>query len=91
MEACRALGLLARFVSGYQEGDPNQNGKIHAWAEVYLPVLVGEDMTPRMMAVADRHVTLVASALPSQLLRFQANSTVEVSVRMQYHISIQPL
>jgi len=29
------------------------------------PVLVGEDMTPRMVAVADRHVTLVASALPS--------------------------
>jgi transglutaminase-like putative cysteine protease len=42
IEACRAAGLAARFVSGYlhtAEGDgPSRaDNAMHAWAEVYLP------------------------------------------------------
>ena len=38
MEACRAVGLATRFVSGYQEGDlSTDDWELHAWEEVYLP------------------------------------------------------
>lgn len=66
MEACRAMGLAARFVSGYQEGDPDSRDRhLHAWAEVYLPGAGWRGYDPTQgLAVADRHIALVASAFP---------------------------
>ena len=62
MDACRALGLGARFVSGYQEGDPDQERRhLHAWAEVYMPGGGWRGYDPTHgLAVADRHVALAA-------------------------------
>lgn len=42
IEACRAVGLAARFVSGYlhttaEDGRSRADNAMHAWAEVYLP------------------------------------------------------
>lgn len=39
IEACRHMGLAARFVSGYlhMPGNEAGNASTHAWAEVYLP------------------------------------------------------
>jgi len=39
LEACRALGLSARFVSGYHAyaGQFSEQGDLHAWVEVELP------------------------------------------------------
>jgi transglutaminase-like putative cysteine protease len=39
IEACRCLGLAARFVSGYMLGgaETGLGASTHAWAEVYLP------------------------------------------------------
>jgi transglutaminase-like putative cysteine protease len=39
MEACRLIGLAARFVSGYLHCPATEigHGTTHAWAEVYLP------------------------------------------------------
>lgn len=94
MEACRALGLAARFVSGYQEGDPNQDkGDLHAWAEVYLPGAGWRGYDPTNgIAVADRHVTLVASALPRYAAPVSGNfHGGGTQLGMQYHVSIQLL
>ncbi|MBW4469849.1 MAG: transglutaminase family protein [Stenomitos rutilans HA7619-LM2] len=65
VETCRAIGLAARFVSGYQEGDPDSDDRhLHAWAEVYLPGGGWRGYDPTNgLAVADRHMALVASPL----------------------------
>jgi transglutaminase-like putative cysteine protease len=62
MDTCRALGLAARFVSGYHEGDPDEpENHLHAWAEVYLLGGGWRGFDPTLgLAVADRHVALAA-------------------------------
>ncbi|MBE9032233.1 transglutaminase family protein [filamentous cyanobacterium LEGE 11480] len=66
MEVCRAMGLACRFVSGYQEGDPDMTDRhLHAWPEVYLPGAGWRGYDPTHgLAVADQHIALVASVEP---------------------------
>ena len=66
IDICRAVGLAARFVSGYHEGDDEQDKRyLHAWAEVYLPGAGWRGFDPTNgLAVADRHVAVAASADP---------------------------
>ncbi len=68
VEACRAVGLAARFVSGYQAGDLDQDERhLHAWAEVYLPGGGWRGFDPTLgLAVADAHVAIAAAAEPAQ-------------------------
>lgn len=65
--ACRAQGIAARFVSGYQAGDPDQGERyLHAWAEVYVPGGGWRGYDPTLgLAVADEHVALAAAADPA--------------------------
>ncbi|WP_320171669.1 transglutaminase family protein [Maridesulfovibrio sp.] len=64
---CRQVGIPARFVSGYQAGDPESadGHDLHAWAEAYIPGAgwIGLDPTHGLV-VADRHVALAASHDP---------------------------
>lgn len=65
--ACaRSLGLPARFVSGYFEGDSEERIKdLHAWVEVYLPGGGWRGFDPSCgLAVADRHIALCAGPNP---------------------------
>lgn len=67
VECARVVGLAARFVSGYQEGDPDREDRhLHAWAEVYLPGAgwIGYDPT-HGLAVADGHVAVAAAPKPA--------------------------
>lgn len=66
MAACQAVGLAARFVSGYEAGDPDKDQHdLHAWAEVYVPGGGWRGMDPTYgVAVGDRHIALVASPFP---------------------------
>jgi transglutaminase-like putative cysteine protease len=66
VDVCRAVGLAARFVSGYQEGDAEQDKRyLHAWGEVYLPGAGWRGFDPTHgLAVADRHVSVAAAAEP---------------------------
>jgi len=68
IDVCRSVGLAARFVSGYQEGDAEQDKSyMHAWAEVYLPGAGWRGFDPTHgLAVADRHVAVAAAADPQQ-------------------------
>lgn len=65
---CRAMGLPARFVSGYSpsENDPHLL-YMHAWSEVYLPGAGwrGFDAS-RGLAVSDQHVALAAGRTPAE-------------------------
>ena len=67
MEICRVVGIAARFVSGYQEGDPDQEARdLHAWVEVYLPGAGWRGYDPTLgLIVSDRHIPLAASVIPS--------------------------
>jgi transglutaminase-like putative cysteine protease len=64
---CREAGLAARFVSGYQAGDPDTKDRyLHAWAEVYLPGGGWSGFDPTLgLAVADQHVVIAAAATPA--------------------------
>jgi len=66
IDICRAVGLAARFVSGYQLGDADQEKRhLHAWAEVYSPDAGWRGFDPTNgLAVADRHVAVAAAAEP---------------------------
>lgn len=59
-DVCRSVGLAARFVSGYQEGDPDIAEKyLHAWSEVYLSGVGWRGYDPTLgLAVSDRHLVL---------------------------------
>jgi transglutaminase-like putative cysteine protease len=66
VDICRAVGLAARFVSGYYEGDPTREKHfLHAWGEVYLPGAGWRGFDPTNgLAITDRHVAVAASADP---------------------------
>lgn len=67
MAACRAAGIAARFVSGYEEGDPSCEKFLHAWAEVYLPGAGWRGYDPTLgQAVSNRHIAIAASGWPKQ-------------------------
>jgi transglutaminase-like putative cysteine protease len=68
IEAVRALGLAARFVSGYlyvpsREGRPHVGGgSTHAWVQVYLPGAGWTEFDPTNGIVGNRDLIRVAVA-----------------------------
>jgi transglutaminase-like putative cysteine protease len=93
MEACRAVGLAARFVSGYEEGDSAMTERdLHAWAEVYVPGGGWRGFDPTHgLAVSDRHIALVASPFPTQTLPISGTTQEgnRVSSRLETKIQIE--
>jgi transglutaminase-like putative cysteine protease len=68
MAAARALGIPARFVSGYQARAETPDGRrhLHAWPEVFVPGSGWHGWDPTHgVAVGDGHVAL--SAAPDQI------------------------
>lgn len=67
IEACRSLGIAARFVSGYLDTAASAAGRgaTHAWVDVYLPDSgwVGYDPTLGEL-VSRKHIALGVSAHP---------------------------
>ncbi len=67
MVAASLVGIPARFVSGYQLGDPDEPyNDLHAWAEVFIPGLGWRGYDPTHgLVVADRHIVVAASYTPA--------------------------
>ena len=65
-DACRVMGIAARFVSGYECASAgSQEPYMHAWAEVYLPVIGWRGYDPaRGLAVSNTHVAVAAGFDP---------------------------
>jgi transglutaminase-like putative cysteine protease len=65
-DACRVMGIAARFVSGYECASANsalynQDSYMHAWAEVYLPGIGWRGYDPaRGLAVSNQHIAVAA-------------------------------
>ncbi len=66
MDACRYVGIAARFVNGYyQDGGAGDKLSLHSWGEVYLPGVGWRGYDPSQgVAVTDRHVALAAAGIP---------------------------
>ena len=66
VECCRAVGIAARFVSGYTEHSARTDvNHMHAWAEVFLPGGGWRGYDPSQgLAVSDRHIAVAASIDP---------------------------
>ena len=67
MAACRTVGLPARYLSCYQQGDADQPERdLHACVEAYLPGAGWRGYDPTLgLAVADAHLALCASPEPA--------------------------
>jgi transglutaminase-like putative cysteine protease len=62
IDAARALGLAARFASGYLILSSDEHGSTHAWAQVYLPGPGWVDFDPTSGSVGKERLITVAVA-----------------------------
>ena len=70
MEACRSLGVAARFVSGYifvpNSSGHTGGGSTHAWMQAYLPGAGWIDFDPTNSIIGNRNLIRVAVAWDPQ-------------------------
>jgi transglutaminase-like putative cysteine protease len=92
IDACRVVGLAARFVSGYRRGDPSRPDRhLHAWPEVYIPGGGWRGWDPvEGLAVADTHVALAAAARQAEAMPVEgAFYGSGATSKLHYRIHIQ--
>lgn len=88
--ACRAMGLAARFVSGYEcQAAGEERTYMHAWAEVYLPGAGWRGYDPsRGLAVSNAHVAVAAAADARLASPFSGTYRGAAGSRMEFSISL---
>ncbi len=96
VDCCRAVGLAARFVSGYAFDAVNHDEReLHAWAEVYLPGGGWKGYDPTTgLAVTNRHVAVAASPTADYAAPFAGTFTgppVESSLAFDLTMQTDPL
>lgn len=92
IEACRCLGLAARFVSGYlhSPGAPQGPGATHAWSEVYLPGAgwKGFDSTSGLLAGGD-HIAVAVGRHPESVPPVAGSFLAAQPLSPQMRVSVQ--
>ena len=84
---CRAMGLAARFASGYAYTGSDKPSELHAWAEVYLIGGGWRAYDPSYgVAVADRHVTVAAAPEPRDAA--PVSGTFRGDAAAQLHVAV---
>ncbi|MEM9418464.1 MAG: transglutaminase family protein [Planctomycetota bacterium] len=94
MDACRSVGLAARFVSGYAwDAQQQDQRELHAWAEVYLPGAGWRGYDPTTgLACANRHIAVAASPTPGYAAPTTGTFTgpkVDTSLDYNIHMTVE--
>jgi len=91
MAAANAVGLAARFVSGYYFDEKPQAADLHAWVEVYIPGGGWRGFDPSLgLACYGHHIALAASASAADAAVIQgtfhgyAHSKMKLELEYQY-------
>jgi transglutaminase-like putative cysteine protease len=97
LAVCRAHGVAARFVSGYQGQEQSPDGKrhLHAWPEVFVPELgwLGYDPTHGVHA-GPGHVALCAAPDQAATMPVEGGfyfSGTNVTSTLEYSILMDPM
>jgi transglutaminase-like putative cysteine protease len=92
VDVCRAVGVAARFVSGYEDqGEIGGPCDLHAWAEAYVPGGGWRGYDPsRGLATTQNHVAVAAAASASGAAPVEgtfrgsgATATIEAEVHVE--------
>ena len=99
MEGARALGLAARFITGYlhdpaldaagapKDGHPSQP---HAWMEVYLPGAGWVEFDPTNGIVgSERLIRIAVGRDPEQAMPIKGTFTGAAGVGITAHVEVQ--
>jgi transglutaminase-like putative cysteine protease len=93
MALCRAQGLAARFVSGYQAHaeSVHEERYLHAWPEVYLPGVGWRGYDPTHASrVQDAHIAVAASYHPAGAAPVEGSYYGEaVDTGLTFNVSIE--
>ena len=90
--ACRAAGLAARFVSGYQDRSAMDTPEryLHAWPEVYVPGHGWQGFDPtRGMPVNGGHVPVAAAPEPAGAMPVDGSYLGAASSRLSFEVRIR--
>lgn len=93
IDACRAMGVPARFVSGYELNvSSDQDHHLHAWAEVFLPGGGWRGFDPAQgLAVTDGHLALAAGPSSQDVAPVVGSFAGGAQARMHAELRIQQL
>ncbi len=99
MEGARALGLAARFITGYlydpavdnaDARTPDQPGQPHAWMEVYLPGAGWVEFDPTNGIIgSERLIRVAVGRDPEQAMPIKGTFTGAAGVGITAHVDVQ--
>ena len=94
MEGARALGLAARFITGYLYDPaldkPDQPGQPHAWMEVYLPGAGWVEFDPTNGIIgSERLIRVAVGRDPEQAMPIKGTFTGAAGVGIMANVEVQ--